>query len=97
MLNYQNLAKVARESEPHILIEHLLLVGVANEAHTAVNRSRLQVSRREVKADGLVAESEPLVLSRDMSAEHSTFLWDVEMGLLGISEQAQDAPPLQFP
>ena len=55
------------------------------------------MSRRDRQADGLVAGSEPLVLSRELSAEHSTLLWDLEMGLLGISEQAQDGSPLQFP
>ena len=55
------------------------------------------MSRRDRQADGLVAGSEPLVLSREMSAEHSTLLWDLEMGLLGISEQSQDGSPLQFP
>ncbi len=36
--NHQNPVKVDSQSQPHILIDHLLLDGVANEVHTAVNR-----------------------------------------------------------
>ena len=41
------------------------------------------MSRRDRQADGLVAGSEPLVLSRELSAEHSTLSMGCGDGAVG--------------